>query len=304
MGLGVLGPESSAFAPYYSATLVAVLVGGIPAGGVAAALGGAVGYWLFLPAEWKRDDLFTQQLVSLVQYCIFSFFIIWAAQSHRRLVYRLRAEETTRQLLNRELVHRIKNILTSVQAIVSQSLKGENRAVFDVISARIAALGATHDLLLKSDWQSASMREIATQEFAPFGLLKFELEGEHVQCPAEAAIVLALIFHELTTNAVKYGALSRPEGRVNVSWQKVRDRLNVKWRERGGPPPVPHEGKGFGMKLLQSGLKPFRGHADVRLESTGLVCDLYLDLPDGKGCDRESAAHAVDENGNLASRIV
>src|ERR1700739_4014970 len=77
MGLGVLGPESSAFAPYYSATLIAVLVGGVPAGGVAAALGGIVGYWLFLPAEWKNDDLFTQQLISIVQYCIFSFFIIW-----------------------------------------------------------------------------------------------------------------------------------------------------------------------------------------------------------------------------------
>jgi two-component sensor histidine kinase len=301
---GEFGPESSAFAPYYCATLITALVGGVPAASVAAALGGIVGYLLFLPAEWKNDHLFTRQLISVVQYSIFSFFIIWAAQSHRRLVQRLRAEETTRQLLNRELVHRINNVLTSVQAIVSQSLKGQDQGVLGVVNARIAALGATHDLLLKSDWQSASMREIATQELSPFGLLKCELEGENVQCPAEAAIVLALIFHELTTNAVKYGALSRPEGRVSVSWQKVKDRLNVKWSERGGPSPVLQIGKGFGMRLLQSGLKPFRGRADVRLEPTGLVCDLYLELPDGERQDHKSATHAGGESGNLASRIL
>ena len=303
-GLGILGPESSAFAPYYSATLIAVLVGGVSAGSMAAALGGCVGYLLFLPAEWKNDGHIPQQFISVVQYIIFSSFIIWAAHSHRRLVQRLRAEETTRQLLNRELVHRIKNLLASVQAIVSQSLKEQDRLVLRVVNARIAALGATHDLLLKSDWQGACMREIATQEFSPFGLTKFEIDGENVQCPAEVAILLALIFHELTTNAVKYGALSRQEGRVSVSWQKVKNHLKVKWSERGGPPPVSDAGKGFGMKLLQSGLKRFRGRAEVGLEPTGLVCDLYLELPDSQQKDHNAAVHLIEDSGSLSSRIV
>ena len=301
-GLGVLGPESSAFAPYYSATLIAVLVGGVLAGSAAAALGGIVGYLLFLPAEWKNDDLITQQCISVVQYIIFSCFIIWAAQSHRRLVQRLRAEETTRQLLNRELVHRIKNVLASVQAIVSQSLKGQDQAVLGVVNARIAALGATHDLLVKSDWQSASLREIASQECSPFGLSKFELDGEDVQCPAEPAIVLALIFHELTTNAVKYGALSCSEGRVRIAWQKAKSGLSIQWTERGGPSPVPKTGKGFGMKLLQTGLKTFRGRADVRLEPTGLVCDLYLELPDSQIKDHKAAVNPLEGGAGLASR--
>jgi two-component sensor histidine kinase len=300
--LGVLGPESSAFAPYYSATLIAVLVGGAPAGSAAAVMGGFVGYLLFLPVEWKDDDLVAQQCISVVQYIIFSCFTIWAAQSHRRLVQRLRAEETTRELLNRELVHRIKNVLGSVQAIVSQSLKGQNQAVLHVVNARIAALGATHDLLVKSDWQSASVREIATQECSPFGLSKFELDGEDVQCPAEPAIVLALIFHELTTNAVKYGALSCSEGRVIIAWQKAKSGLSIQWTECGGPSPVPTTGKGFGMRLLQAGLKTFRGHADVRLEPTGLVCDLYLELPDGRRKDHKSAANPLKESAGLASR--
>ncbi len=275
----LVGPETSAFAPYYSATLITSLVAGEASGSVAAALGGIVAYFLFLPAEWRMADLMAEQLTSLLQYGISSIFIIWAAQSHRRLVQRLRAEEGIRQLLNLELVHRIKNVLTNVQAIVSQSLKGQDRALLEVVNARIAALGATHDLLVKSGWRSASIREIVIQEFSPFGLSRFQLEGEEVQCPSDAAIVLALVFHELTTNAVKYGALSRPEGRIAVSWKKSKERLHVSWTEQGGPPPTLQIGKGFGMKLLQSGLKPFRGRGDVRLEPAGLVCDSISNCP-------------------------
>ena len=277
---GLMGPESSAFAPYYSATLITSLVAGGTAGSLAAALGGVVAYLLFLPPEWKIDELLVQQLTSMLQYSISSVFIVWAARSHRRLVQQLRAEETTRQLLNRELVHRIKNVLASVQAIVYHSLRNQDKVLLGEINARITALGATHDLLVKSGWQGASIREIFAQEFSPFGLSRFQLEGEDVHCPADAAIVLALIFHELTTNAVKYGALSRPEGRVSVSWVKIKRRLNVKWSEMGGPPPKAQNGKGFGTKLLKSGLKPFCGHADTRLEPAGLVCDLFLKLPD------------------------
>ena len=122
------------------------------------------------------------------------------------------------------------------------------------------------------------------------------------QCPAEPAIVLALIVHELTTNAVKYGALSCSEGRVSIAWQKANSGLSVKWTERGGLSPVPTTGKGFGMRLLQAGLKTFRGRADVRLEPTGLVCDLYLELPDVQTKDHESVANPLEESAGLASR--
>jgi len=277
--LGFVGPDPSAFAPYYSATLIAVLVGGGTAGCVAAVLGGVIAYFLFMQSIPNIAGSFAEQLISLFQYCVCSAVIIWAAMSHRYLLQRLREEEEARRLLNSELVHRIKNVLASVQAIVSQSLK-EQVEVRDTVNARIAALGITHDLLIQSGWQGASLHEIFIREFSPFDLSRFELEGEDIQCPSDTVTVLALIFHELTTNAVKYGALSRPEGSVSISWHKVKSRLNVEWREKGGPPPASQIDKGFGMKLLQLGLKPFLGVADIRLEPAGLVCNLYLELPE------------------------
>src|SRR5215831_2765831 len=111
MGLGLISPDSAVFAPYYSATLVAALVGGIEAGALAAVLGGLAACWLFVPPEWNLAAFRLEQLVSLILYGSSSIVIIWAAESYRGLLQRLRREEALRQLLNRELVHRIKNTL-------------------------------------------------------------------------------------------------------------------------------------------------------------------------------------------------
>jgi hypothetical protein len=86
-----------------------------------------------------------------------------------------------------------------------------------------------------------------------------------------------------TTNAVKYGALSRPDGRVKISWHRHLRRLEVEWMERGGPAPSLTPGKGFGTRLLQVGLKPFNGSVDVRFAPTGLVCRISLTLPEESG---------------------
>jgi two-component sensor histidine kinase len=206
IGFGLISPDSAVFAPYYSATLVAALVGGPEAGSLAAGLGGLAAYCFFVPPHWSLAPFRLEQSISLVLYGTSSVVIIWTAQGYRRLLQQLREAEATRELLNLELVHRNKNILANVQSIVGLALMGQS-ALRDAISGRISALGATNDLLVRSEWRSASFREILIAEFTPFGLARFRLNGSDVDCPQTLAVLLALVVHELTTNAVKYGAL-------------------------------------------------------------------------------------------------
>ena len=284
IALGRISPESAVFAPYYSATLVSALVGGAKSAALAAGLGALVGYYLFVPPDWALAPFRLEQLVSLVLYGASSVVIIWAAQSYRGLLQRLRATEATRELLNRELVHRIKNILANVQGIIGQSLV-DQKTLRNAINARISALGATNDLLVKSSWNSASLREILIHEFAPYDLSRFHLHGSDVDCPSALAVFLALVVHELTTNAVKYGALSCPKGRIHLSWSDDSGQLTLEWAESGGPEPTAPTRAGFGTKLLRSGVRQFQGAVDYRFERSGFRCRMSLLLP--KGPDRE-----------------
>ena len=127
---------------------------------LAAGLGGLAACWLFVPQNWSVASFRLEELVSLVLYGASSVVIIAAAQSYRGLLQRLRSEEATRQLLNLELVHRIKNVLAGVQAIVGQALRNQDD-LLETVSGRLAALGATNDLLVRSEWQSAPLREIS-----------------------------------------------------------------------------------------------------------------------------------------------
>jgi two-component sensor histidine kinase len=278
IGLGLISPDSAVFAPYYSATLVAALVGGAEAGMLAAGLGGLAAYSLFVPPHWSLPSFRLEQFVSLVLYGTSSVVIVWAAQSYRGLLERLRSEETTRQLLNLELVHRIKNILAGVQGIVGQALRNQED-LLETVSGRLAALGATNNLFVNSEWQSAPLREILVQEFTPYGLARFQMRGDDVECSYDIGILMALMIHELTTNAVKYGALANSNGQIAISWSLVSDRLTLEWVESGGPKPTAPTREGFGTKLLRSGVRQFHGIVDREFKPSGLQCRISLTMP-------------------------
>lgn len=278
IALGELSAASTVFASYYSATLVAALVGGVPAGVLAAFSGALAGFWLFVPADWESHVFDQDQLVSALLFAGSSWVIIWAAKSYRDLLWRLREEQDRRQLLNHELAHRIKNTLAIVQAIAGQTLRDQPSAL-GKLNDRIAALAATNNLLVKSEWGGASLREILAGEFAPYDPAQFALSGEDFECPSEIATVLALIFHELITNAAKYGALSTPRGQVTLSWLKRSDRVDFDWVESGGPPPAESLREGFGATLLRKGLRQFDGAVETRFAPNGLHCKLSLSLP-------------------------
>ena len=276
--LGELSSTSTVFASYYSATLVAALVGGMPAGILAAMTGALAAFCFFVPPDWASHVFDQDQLVSGLLFACSSAVIIWAAQSYHALLWQLREEQDRRELLNYELAHRIKNTLSIVQAVVGQTLRDQPSALGKVHD-RIAALAATNDLLIKSEWRGASLKQILAGEFAPYDPAQFELAGEDFECPSEIATVLALIIHELTTNAAKYGALSTPCGTVALSWNKRGDRVEFDWLESGGPPPAVARRQGFGTTLLHKGLRQFDGSVQMIFAPGGLQCRLSLSLP-------------------------
>jgi two-component sensor histidine kinase len=169
-------------------------------------------------------------------------------------------------------------MLAIVQAVAGQTLRGEP-ATLGKLNNRIAALAATNDLLIKSEWGGAFLKEILAGEFAPYDPAQFALEGEDFECPSDIATVLALVFHELTTNAAKYGALSAPGGRVTLSWMRHRDRVKFDWVESGGPAPAAARRQGFGTTLLRKGLRQFDGAVEMTFTPGGLHCELLLSLP-------------------------
>lgn len=278
IALGEVSSASAVFAPYYSATLVAALVGGWLAGSVAAAAGALAALWLFVPPDWTSHAFDREWIASYVLFAASSVVIVWAAKSYRALLWRLREEQERRQLLNHELAHRIRNTLAVVQSVIGQTLP-DQPAALGKLNARIAALAATNDLLIKSEWRGAFLKEILAGEFAPYDTARFTLRGEDFACRSEVATMLALIFHELITNAAKYGALSTPRGRITLCWAKHGDRIDFEWIESGGPQPATPRREGFGTRLLRKGLRQFDGSVQMAFAPGGLRCRMSLSLP-------------------------
>lgn len=198
------------------------------------------------------------------------------------------AEEGQRLLIN-ELNHRVKNTLAIVQALATQSfreLQGSEGAR-RTLDARLHALAAAHGLLTSSNWEAAPLDETirsATEATAGADVARIYRDGPDLELGPQTAVSLAMIVHELTTNAIKYGALSVPGGRVDIRWA-VEDQddgkrqLAIDWFERGGPPAVEPDRRGFGTRLVKRGLSSDRrSSADMRFTSQGFEYRVTMEL--------------------------
>jgi len=197
-----------------------------------------------------------------------------------------KAAEQHQQLLINELNHRVKNTLAIVQAIAWQSFRagGMSKAARDSFEGRLAALAAAHDVLNRQNWVGGSIGQIIAVAVAPHdpGDGRMTLAGPAVQLEPKTAVALALAMHELATNAVKYGALSGFEGRVDVRWATEEGVLRLCWRETGGPPPIANIRPGFGVRLLKQGLAgEFGGAVSLDFRPEGLLCTIEAMLDAG-----------------------
>lgn len=163
-------------------------------------------------------------------------------------------------LLIRELHHRVKNTLSTVQGLLGATSRSAETVdgFYKSFSDRIVSLSRTHDLLTEDYWQKASLDQMLRNELEPFDNKtpnRISLVGPPVELSADLAVPTGMAIHELTTNSVKYGALSVPEGRIDVDWNLQSedgvDRIKISWAERDGPSVVPPDRKGFGSTLIQ-----------------------------------------------------
>ncbi len=194
-------------------------------------------------------------------------------------VARVQAEDE-RRILTNELSHRLKNTLTLVQSIASQTLRNapDVETARDALALRLIALGKAHDILLAGRRDTADVAEVVRGSLGLHadGPERFRLDGPSLNIGPGAALSLALILHELATNAAKYGALSAEMGRVTVEWTADDAALRLSWRETGGPAVLPPTRKGFGTRLIERGLAG--GEVHTAFDAAGLSCVLTTAL--------------------------
>lgn len=196
---------------------------------------------------------------------------------------RKRAEERQRALVA-ELNHRVKNTLATVQSLVLQTqLTVASPAEFNrTIDDRIRALARAHDLLTENSWEGAMLKDVIGRTLAPYvsrqeGKGRISMSGPPVRMNPESAVALNMAFHELATNAAKYGALSAPGGGIAVVWTidaALKPAvIEIVWTERDGPPVEPPARRGFGSRVLEMGLAhELDGDVALDFRREGLVC--------------------------------
>lgn len=198
----------------------------------------------------------------------------------QRLLDERRDWERQQRVVQREMIYRLKNTLTIVQSVVTQTLR--NAASLDeaaqVVSDRIQALARAQDILTEHRWETAEIREVVEAAIAPHtdGGHRFVIMGDSVDLTAQQSMGLALALRELSTNATKYGALSNEHGTVRISWQVDQSKaFSFSWVEAGGPPVTPPLRKGFGSRLTERVVPSyFDGKANLDNAPEGVCYEL------------------------------
>ena len=192
------------------------------------------------------------------------------------------------QLLVDELNHRVKNTLAIVQGLAQQTFRGDaaNDDSRDAFSGRLAALASAHDVLTREHWETADVSEIIRQALDAHGAVSHRvvIEGPPVRLHPQTAVTLAMVMHELCTNATKYGALTDEAGQVHVQWQVEENPnpcMQLRWQESDGPAVAPPGPGGFGTRMIRRALSAEPGGAvQLHFHEQGVVCEMTLALPD------------------------
>jgi PAS domain S-box-containing protein len=201
--------------------------------------------------------------------------------------------EEHRDLLAKELSHRVKNTLAIIQSIVRQTLRRSTslQEAEVALDARIQSLAAAHDVLTRDSWEGATLTEVVAVALRPFiddQERRFEIGGPALRLGSRVALALAMALHELATNAVKYGALSNETGHVLLNWTMVDgnppSRLRLRWQETGGPPVHPPTRTGVGSRMIERALATeIGGTAQIDYRPDGVVFTAEAPLPEVLG---------------------
>jgi two-component sensor histidine kinase len=269
------------FTPYFPAVFFAAAFGGYRIGILTAMTGGLLG----VAINFGDAAADSARFVLLMIFWAVCGLTIWGVEHYRSIASqqrgiakRLIQEEEYRKLMVDELQHRLKNKLSTVHAVLHQVLADQPQ-IWASIDQRIRALSKTDDLIAKVDGTGCDIKDLLISELGPYGHVRFTLNGNPLFLPAKLAVSLGLMFHELATNAGKYGAFSAARGLLQVSWTVTDDRLNIVWDETEGPEVGAIGEPGFGTKLLKSALRPFDGKTEIAFLKTGIHCTMQCRVP-------------------------
>jgi PAS domain S-box-containing protein len=203
--------------------------------------------------------------------------IVGASKIARDITEQKRNQEQI-AILAREAEHRSKNLLSAVQAIVTLSQSNTSEGLKRAIEGRIRALAHVHSLFVETRWIGAELSAIAKQELAPYSEQdkpRVRIDGPQVLLEPNAAQAVAVTLHELATNAAKYGALSAPEGQIELHWSHAAEgQLILRWTEKGGPAARVPEHKGFGSRLIERTVDQLKGNVCFDWGPKGLICEI------------------------------
>jgi two-component system CheB/CheR fusion protein len=241
---------------------------------------------LFLDTMARREPIAseTQSVVVAERWLAYRLFPLGDGMGvvFRDITDRKRAEQQ-RDLLIKELQHRVNNTLATVQAIAAQTFhnSGVDLHARQTFEARLLNLANAHTALTNESWDSVALRDLILSTLRPYGApnpARFSVSGPDVRVQPKSAVALSMAIHELSTNAAKYGALSVESGRVAIGWTVTNGRFRLRWQEHGGPPVSPPTRKGFGSIMIERVLaEQLGGGVTISYDASGVVCS--IDVP-------------------------
>lgn len=270
IGLDLAG-ATLPYVAFFPSVIFAALLGGVPPAIFAAWLSAAIVLVGF------TDRPGHEEAVNLVAFLATSVLAIWLVSLCRNALLALKHSEHARELLLGELRHRVNNQLAVFQSIVRSSLAGEDRSKGEAIALRLDAV-ARANTLAWSEHRIMTLRmllEAVLQPYRASGAVT--VEGPDVQLGPDAIRNLALVFHELATNAVKYGALRGDGGRLEVQLTQDGVRRVVTWHELNANPVMPPQGEGFGTRMIRASLAAIGGSIEQDYRDEGIVCRIRFE---------------------------
>jgi two-component sensor histidine kinase len=277
-GIGYFSEAALVFATYYPAVLFATYIGGAGVGIFTTLLSALIGSWAFIPPYFALGPLTPGAELKLSSFVLACALIVWGADRYRKLFKRFEAEEELRKLATGELAHRLKNKIATIHSVISARLRDDPKRR-DAILSLLNSLSATDDLIIATQDKGAYIHDIFNAELGAYDSSRISMQGPEVLLPPRLAMTVALVVHELATNAAKYGAFVGPVGKLGLRWDLFGGRMTVHWRESDGPVVVPLTHCGFGTRLLARALQQFDGTIESKFEPSGLICTMNFDVP-------------------------
>lgn len=264
--------EGVPYITYFPAAVVASVWGGTLAGILTLLSGGALAayFWLTPGSTFLVSG---NSAGTLIAYLVLGGLMIFMVHQLHLAVAAVTAAERRADLLAGEMRHRVANVITLVQSISRLTARSSDAGAYQAaFEARLQALAKAQELAAAKPDLPVDLAQLLARVLEPFDLARFDISGGPASLPNGFGLMAALLFHELGTNGMKYGALSVPEGRVGIAWRNEGRDILLEWKESGGPAVAEPERAGFGSRLVGSIFPPGKGEAAIAYDVAGLRC--------------------------------